>query len=65
LFEVQSALAKDPTSNALKKEMKDLQVYEDVFQRNAARRVRLEALRQSHEALKGPSQKPKRKKTQM
>jgi Family of unknown function (DUF5681) len=59
LFEVESALAEDPTNNALKKEMKDLQMYKDVFQRRAEKRARLEALRLCHEALKGPSQKPK------
>jgi hypothetical protein len=59
LFEVESALAKDPTNNALKKEMKDLQMYKDFFQMIAERRIRLESLRRGHEALKGHSQKPK------
>jgi hypothetical protein len=58
LFEVEVALAKDPTNKALKKEMKHLQMYEDFFLRSLERRRRLDVLRQCHEALKGPSQKP-------
>jgi hypothetical protein len=65
LFEVESALAKDPTNNALKKEMKHLQMYVDFLRRSNERRLRHEELRRCREALKGPSQKPKRKKTQM
>jgi hypothetical protein len=61
LFEVEAALAKDPTNNALKKEMKDLQMYKNFFRMIAERRIRLEELRQCREALKGLSQKPKRK----
>jgi Family of unknown function (DUF5681) len=61
LFEVESALAEDPANNALKKEMKDLQVYKNFFQRGAERRVRLEVLRRYREALKGASQERKQK----
>jgi len=52
LFEVESALEKDPGNKALKKEMKDLDIYKDFFARCAGRRSRLEALQQSREALR-------------
>jgi hypothetical protein len=59
LFEVEAALAKDPTNNALKKEKKDLQRYKHFFRMITERRLRYEELRQCREALKGLSQKPK------
>jgi hypothetical protein len=61
LFEVESALVEDPANNALKKEMKDLQIYKDFFARGSERRLRLEVLRRSREALKGASQEAKQK----
>ena len=59
LFEVEVALAKDPTNTALKKEMKHLQMYKDSFRMSAERRRRPEVLRQCREALKVASEKPK------
>jgi hypothetical protein len=61
LFEVESALAKEPANKALKKELKDLQIYKDFFERGAERRLRLEVLRRSREALKGASEEAKQK----
>jgi hypothetical protein len=61
LFEVESALAKEPANKALKKELKGLQIYKDSFERVGERRLRLEVLRRSREALKGASEEAKQK----
>jgi hypothetical protein len=61
LFEVESALAKEPANKALKKELKDLQIYKDFFERVGERRLRLEVLRRCREALKGASEEGKQK----
>jgi hypothetical protein len=60
-FEVESALAKDPTSSALKKEMIDLQKYKDFLEGGVERRIRHESLRQVREGFKRSSPKPKLK----
>jgi hypothetical protein len=61
-FEVQSALVEDPANDALKTEMRDLQKYKDFFEWSSQRRVRLEALRRSREALEAQKTKPKKGK---
>ena len=51
-FEVESALKKDPSNRALKKEFKELKKYYEFLKDDGARNIRLEALRLSREALR-------------
>jgi hypothetical protein len=58
-FEVESALADDPANSELRKELKELKKYKDFVENSAERRARLEALRQSREALKAKTRTAK------
>jgi Family of unknown function (DUF5681) len=57
-FEVEAALAKDPTNRALKREFKELKKYHDIFEQDSERMHRHEALRLSRLALETKPQEP-------
>jgi Family of unknown function (DUF5681) len=50
-FEVEAALAKNPTNRALRREFKELKKYQDFLEKDAERNFRHEALRQARRAL--------------
>jgi hypothetical protein len=54
-FEVEAALKKDPSNRKLRREFKELKKYYDFLKDDAARNIRLEALRLSRQA---PEPKP-------
>ncbi len=57
-FEVEAALAKEPTNGALKREFKELKKYHEFLMKDAERIVRHEELRLSRRALETKSHKP-------
>jgi Family of unknown function (DUF5681) len=50
-FEVEAALAKNPTNRALRREFKELKKYQDFLEKDGERNFRHEALRQARRAL--------------
>jgi acyl carrier protein phosphodiesterase len=50
-FEVEAALAKEPTNRALRREFNELKKYQDFLKKDAERNARHEALRLSWRAL--------------
>ena len=60
-FEVEAALAKEPTNRALKREFKELKKYLDFLKKDFERNARHEALRQARRALEAKSPEPKKK----
>jgi hypothetical protein len=50
-FEVEAALKKQPKNSALKRELKELKKYYEFLEKDAERKIRHEALRQSRRAL--------------
>jgi hypothetical protein len=57
-FEVEAALAKDPTNRALRREFKELKKYHETLKEDSARLQRHEALRLSRRALETKPQEP-------
>jgi len=57
-FEVEAALAKDPTNRALRREFKELKKYQEFLKEDRERMLRHEALRLSRRALETKSHKP-------
>ena len=57
-FEVEGALAKDPTNSSLRREFKELKKYVDFLKEDSERRIRHEALRQSRRALEAKPAEP-------
>ena len=57
-FEVEAALAKEPTNGALKREFKELKKYHEFLRKDAERLQRHEALRLSRPALETKPHKP-------
>jgi hypothetical protein len=60
-FEVEDALAKNPTNRALRREFKELKKYQDFFEKDAERNFRHEALRQARRALEAKPSEPNKK----
>jgi len=60
-FEVEAALAKEPTNRALRREFKELKKYPDFLKKDAERITRHEAQRQSRRALDAKPPKPNKK----
>jgi len=60
-FEVEAALAKEPTNRALRREFKELKKYFDFLQKDSERTTRHEALRLSRRALAAKPPEPKKK----
>jgi len=60
-FEVEAALAKEPTNRALRREFKELKKYPDFLKKDAERITRHEAQRQSRRALDVKPPKPNKK----
>jgi hypothetical protein len=58
-FEVEEALAKEPTNQALRREFKELKKYYDFLKKDSERRTRHEALRLSRRALEPKPPEPK------
>jgi uncharacterized protein with von Willebrand factor type A (vWA) domain len=57
-FEVEAALAKEPTNGALKREFKELKKYHEFLTKDSERILRHEALRLSRRALETKPHKP-------
>jgi hypothetical protein len=60
-FEVEAALAKKPTNRALRREFKELKIYQDFLKKDAERHVRHEAMRQARRAVEAKPPKPNKK----
>src|SRR6516162_2316716 len=60
-FEVEAALAKEPTNRALRREFKELKKYPDFLKKDAERITRHEAQRQARRALEAKPSKPNKK----
>jgi len=60
-FEVEAALAKEPTNRALRREFKELKKYPDFLKKDAERITRHEAQRQSRRALAAKPPEPNKK----
>jgi hypothetical protein len=60
-FEVEEALAKEPTNRALRREFKELKKYRDFLKEDSERNARHKALRQARRALKAKPPKPNKK----
>jgi len=59
-FEVETALAKDPTNRALKRELKELKKYREFLEKDAARTTRHKALQLSRRALEAKPPAPEK-----
>jgi hypothetical protein len=57
-FEVEAALAKEPTNSTLRREFKELKKYHEFLKKDAERMLRHEALRLSRRALETKPHKP-------
>jgi hypothetical protein len=60
-FDVEEALAKEPTNRALRREFKELKKYQDFLEKDAERNFRHEALRQARRALEPKPLEPNKK----
>jgi hypothetical protein len=60
-FEVEAALAKEPTNRALRREFKELKKYQDFLKKDAERNARHEAMRQARRALEAKPPEPNKK----
>ena len=60
-FEVEAALAKEPTNRALRREFKELKKYPDFLKKDAERNARHEAMRQARRALAAKPPEPNKK----
>jgi hypothetical protein len=58
-IEVKAALEKDPKNRELKRELKELKIYDDFLRSESERNARLEALRIGRRALKSKPPRPK------
>jgi len=57
-FEVEAALKKQPKNGALRREFKELKQYYEFLEKDAERKIRHEALRQSRRALEPKPPEP-------
>jgi hypothetical protein len=60
-FDVEEALAKEPTNRALRRELKELKKYQDFLKKDSERNARHEALRQARRALEAEPPEPNKR----
>jgi hypothetical protein len=60
-FEVEEALAKNPTNRALRRKFNELKKYQHFLEKDAERSFRHEALRQARRALEPKPPEPNKK----
>jgi hypothetical protein len=61
-FDVEEALAKEPTNRALRREFKELKKYQDFLKKDSERNARHEALRQARRALEAKPPEPNKRR---